>query len=339
METARGKKTYGAVLLAGMAALLWLGSPALGKGLFQERYLYNLSGLSGVLPTSWATLAMDEERDETFVIYHNEVVIFNSQGMEVFRFGDGRDYGGVLCADAGKGGDLLLLSYREGRPVVLRCDYRGEPREEIFLRGLPEELADFAPNRLIYHNEQLYLGSQGGMQIVICKPDGSYVKGFDLYEHLGLDRDERDEMEFNGFRLDRDGNILFTIPFIFKAYIMAPDGKFRAFGSPGGAPGRFNVVAGMVADSHGNYLIADKLKCAVLVFDRNLKFVKEFGYRGPGPENMTIPNDLAIDNQDRIYVSQGAGRGVSVFALTHGDSSAKGGAAGLSQQKGGKDSG
>jgi DNA-binding beta-propeller fold protein YncE len=104
---------------------------------------------------------------------------------------------------------------------------------------------------------------------------------------------------------------------LFKAYILSPDGKLNWFGKPGGAPGRFNVVAGIVEDSKGNYVIADKLKCAILVFDKKFNFMTEFGYRGFRPENLIVPDDIAIDKNDRIYVTQARKRGVSVFKLDY----------------------
>jgi DNA-binding beta-propeller fold protein YncE len=88
-----------------------------------------------------------------------------------------------------------------------------------------------------------------------------------------------------------------------------------AFGKPGSAPGRFGVIAGVAIDSHANVLVADKLKCVVMVFDKNFNFVTEFGYRGVRPENLIVPDDIAVDRKDRLYVSQGRRRGVSVFSL------------------------
>ncbi|MGV1101033.1 hypothetical protein ACUUL3_16680 [Thiovibrio sp. JS02] len=335
MEKTNGKK-YSAAILLSMLSLLGLVSPALGEGQFKASYLYSLSDFTGLVPYSGATLSIDEERNETFVVYQNEVVIFNDAGMEVYRFGDSMELGHVLDADAGPGDDILLLTHKDGRSVVLRCDYRGVPQEEIRLAGLSEKYGEFAPNRIVYGNGRIYLASQTQMQIVICAGDGGFLKGFDLFEVFRLEENKRGEMEFAGFSVDKKGNMLFTVPVLFKANILAMDGTVQSFGKAGGAPGKFNILAGMVTDSHGNYLVADKLKSAIIVFDKDFNFITEFGYRGPRPANMVVPSDLAIDNKDRIYVSQGRGRGVSVFRLEHGDSSVGGEALGkLSQNKGG----
>ena len=71
-------------------------------------------------------------------------------------------------------------------------------------------------------------------------------------------------------------------------------------------------------DSKKNYLVVDKLKCSVLVFDRNFNFTTQFGIRGYKPGDLISPNDIAIDNHDRIYVTQAGKRGgVSVYALNY----------------------
>jgi DNA-binding beta-propeller fold protein YncE len=120
-----------------------------------------------------------------------------------------------------------------------------------------------------------------------------------------------------GFSVDREGNILFTVPTLFKACILSPDGKLNWFGKSGSASGRFNIVAGIVRDSKGNYLVVDKLKCAVMIFDQNFKFISQFSERGYKPGYLIAPDDIAIDNGNRIYVTQAARKGVSVFKLTY----------------------
>ena len=77
------------------------------------------------------------------------------------------------------------------------------------------------------------------------------------------------------------------------------------------------MLAGIAIDSKGNLLVADKLRCVVMAFDKDFTFVSEFGYRGTRPQNLIVPDDVAIDQKDRVYVSQGRQRGVSVFALAH----------------------
>jgi DNA-binding beta-propeller fold protein YncE len=89
------------------------------------------------------------------------------------------------------------------------------------------------------------------------------------------------------------------------------------FGRPGGAPGRFNIASGIARDSKGNFLVVDKLKGAVQVFDRSFRFVTQLAGWGQKPGQLMFPEDVAVDDNQRVYVTQTNRRGISVFALTY----------------------
>ena len=54
-----------------------------------------------------------------------------------------------------------------------------------------------------------------------------------------------------------------------------------------------------------------------LVFNKDLNFVTEFGYRGFGPGSLIVPSDVVAGPDGRIYVSQAGNRGVSVFSAAY----------------------
>jgi hypothetical protein len=302
---------------AACLVLLLLAVAQRAPAAITESYLYNLSNFTGKVPYSWATLSPDAAGHEMYVVYQNLVTIFNENGMEVHRFGDSLDVGHILDVAVEEDGNILLLTYRDDRSAIIRSNYRGEPRQELELKDVPAEFADMRSNRIIWQEGAIYLASEAQMRIMIVAADGRFVKGFDLIKIMGLEEKNRADAGFSGFSLDRQGNMLFTIPVLFKANILSPEGELVSFGKPGGAPGRFNITSGMVADSRGNYLVADKLKSAIIVFDKDLNFVKEFGFRGEKEGNLIAPESLAIDREDRLYVSQGRKRGVSVFKLIY----------------------
>jgi hypothetical protein len=71
-------------------------------------------------------------------------------------------------------------------------------------------------------------------------------------------------------------------------------------------------------DASGKYvLVADTLRCVVMVFDSSsFKFKMEFGFRGTNPGNLIGPMYLAVDSKNRLYVSQLRRRGVNVYQIT-----------------------
>jgi hypothetical protein len=54
-----------------------------------------------------------------------------------------------------------------------------------------------------------------------------------------------------------------------------------------------------------------------MIFDKEFKFINEFGYRGRRPGNLIGHNDVDLDAEGRLYVSQLASIGVSVFKISY----------------------
>ena len=301
--------------LAALLAAAILSAPADAQAV-RGSYIYTLSSFTGAIPYNHARLAVDRERSEVYVLYQNTVRVFNESGMEVYRFGDDLDLGHILDVAVDEQGDILLLAWRDGRAGIVRSDYRGRPRARIALTGLPGPLADFAPNRMVARRGELFLASTMGLTIVRTDREGNFLRGYDLFHLLELEEKDRGAVELGGFSVDAQGSVLLTVPVLFRAFVLSPDGALTAFGRPGSAPGRFNITGGITRDSRGNLLVVDKLKGSVLVFDRAFKFVTQFATRGYKPGQLIFPDDLVIDARDRVYVTQAGRKGVSVFALT-----------------------
>jgi hypothetical protein len=306
-------------LLVGFSLIIFavMGISIPAKANVKATFLYSLSDFAGKIRYNCTRICVDNQWGEIYVLYENSLKIFNHAGVEIYHFGEDLDVGRIVDLAVDQNGDPLLLTIEDSKTVLVGCNYRGEPKSRKELKNLPSEFSGFVANRLVYHAGSLYLASAGGMKIVIADPEGNFKKGYDLIPLLELKEDDRAKMEIFGFSVDRNGDILFTIPVLFKAFILSNGGKISWFGKPGGAPGKFNIVSGIVRDSKGNLLVVDRLKCAVMIFDKKFNFLTQFGYRGSKPGNLIVPDDIAIDSNDRIYVTQGRRRGVSVFKLTY----------------------
>jgi hypothetical protein len=299
-----------------MAAACWM---AIGAGTLSARvqgtYLYTLANFAGQLRYDWVRVHVDPESSEIYVLYQNLIRIFSPSGMEVFSFGDDLDLGQVLDAAVDRNGDVLLLSYKDSRTLVTRCNFRGVPIGSMEITNLPEGVV-FGANRMILQNGSFYFVSTNASSVTITDARGEFRDHIDFLPLMDADERQKVGAELTGFTVDREGNIFFTVPVLFRVFKFSPDRTLTSFGRPGSAPGRFGVLAGIVSDSRGNLLVADKLRCVVMVFDKSFNFLTEFGYRGARPENLVVPDDLAIDQKDRVYISQGRRRGVSVFAVS-----------------------
>jgi DNA-binding beta-propeller fold protein YncE len=285
----------------------------------QTSFLYRLSNFSGPVPSNWAKLSIDEEREEIYVTDSQAGIIriYNDRGMEVYRFGDDWSLGMVLAAVVRNDGNILVLTRRDSRPSIVICNFRGEYLLDFDLQDFPPDFSGFSPTSMAYRYGRLYLLDNNSLRLAVTDSNGFFLTGYDLGALLQIDEKNRNATQIGGFSVDRAGDIFFTVPVLFSAFKLSTDGKLASFGKPGSAPGRFNVVGGIVTDDQGYIYVADRLKSAVLIFDKDFKFINEFGYRGRKPYNLIAPNDLSLDAEGRLYVSQLASIGVSVFKITY----------------------
>jgi DNA-binding beta-propeller fold protein YncE len=300
-------------------------------------YLYRLSDFSGPVASLWARIAVDQEQGEIYTLNQSDSVIqiYNDAAMQVYDCGEDLALASSVDIAAAENGDLFVL-YRTPARTVRHLNFRGELIEEIQIDVTELRLRDFNPVYLDYKKGDLYLADSEKMRVVVTSATGEVKGSYNFRKQLesqiraGLNDPELRESQRKrlqdklaalrgaDFSVDAEGNIFFTIAPLFAAFRATPDGALAEFGTPGGAPGKFGVVASISADSDGNIFVSDRLRCVVLMFDKDFNFLTEFGYRGEQPANLVVPDDIAIDERNgRIYVAQAANLGVSVFGIKH----------------------
>jgi len=301
-----------------------------GRPLFAEdvkvasSYLYTLSNFTGIYPVSSAVLGVDESQNEIYVVTSTKVKIFNTDGMEIYGFNEGGELGMVLdVAVDSKTADIFVLASRAGQIELVRCNYRGEQMSTVELKNLPPAFSGFTPNRLAVLDNSIYLASTNDMRVVVTDNAGMFKKGYDIASLITEDLTEKEKEKekqdagLTGFSVDKQGNILFTNGVIARAFKLSSDGQMRSFGMRGSTAGKFGIPGDIVADATGNYiLVADTLRCVVMIFDNDFKFHAEFGNFGFKPSNLIGPMYVAIDGKNRLYVSQLRNRGVNVYQIT-----------------------
>ena len=319
MQTDKLKKSILLVTIA-MSIVAALGTMEPAHAI-RASYLYDLSTFTGPLSYDGASIYTDKDHNEAYVVSRGEVQVFNENGMEVYQFTEGDIAGAISALAFDKDGFIYALTYKYGYIQnvyeIQKCNYRGEPISSISVQGIPAGFKDFMPRYMALREGQFYLADPTNLYVVVTDMNGSVQKSYDLISLLELKESERGETELGGFSVDNSGNMLFTVTVLFSASIVSPSGKIETFGQPGSIPGKFANVAGIVRDSRGNILVADRLKSVVNIFDKNLNFLAEFGGRGNAPGNLVVPSNLAVDGNDRLYVTQASNRGVSVFRLEY----------------------
>lgn len=303
----------------------------------EAAYLYRLSDFSGPVSSMWARIDIDSAESEIYTLDPSNaaIQIFNLTAMQIFDFGEGLNLSSATDIASTTEGDLFVL-YRSPAGTVRYLDYRGQIVRD-FLVQPQQSHSPFRPEYIDYLNGRLYVVDSGTKQVVIVSTEGEFLEQIDLNAMLTgeyakkaadpslnparkvqalKDLESVKAANFGGFSVDSQGNLYFTLSSLFVAFRYTPFGELQAFGIPGSSPGKFGVVSSIAADGEGNIFVSDRLRSVVLMFDRELNFISEFGYRGPEPHNLIVPNDLAIDERNhRIYVAQAANLGVSVFSI------------------------
>jgi hypothetical protein len=297
-------------------------------------YLYTLSNFTGIYPVSWAKLDVDPAMNEVYVLSPTKIKIFDESGMETYSFNEFGELGMVTDVAVESNGEIIALSYQPqtGQSEIIRCNFRGEPISTIGLKGLPAEYAGFAPNRIVIRGASLYLANTVDLKVVVTDETGAFQKSYDLaaiidkeleqekkqdqIEDKDLEK-EKEDRGITGFTADAEGNLFFTNGVLARVYRISRDGQMRSFGQRGSTAGKFGVLGDIAIDATGKYLlVADILRCVVLVFDKNFQFHTEFGLYGYKPSNLVGPMYLGVDGRNRIYVSQLRNRGVNVYQMS-----------------------
>ncbi|MBE0568708.1 MAG: hypothetical protein IH577_03405 [Deltaproteobacteria bacterium] len=310
-------------LVVPLAAFLFLAPfPAQGSAEVKSTFLYSLAAFHGKIPYGDVRIRVDRIRDEVYVVDRGVIRVFNESGMEFFWFGDNPEFGSIFDLAVDENGDLFLLSLDQSLPdtpkyFLIQCNYRGDVKEKRTVTDLPPEFDRFVPTYLFYRDGEFIFLSNSQMRVVVTDRNGVFRRGYDLAKIVEVPEKDRPTTEIFGFNLDPEGNMLFTVPVLFRAFVVSPDGKVAgSFGKAGSAPGMFGVVSGIAKDDQGNYLVVERLRSVVMIFDKEFRFLMEFGYRGGKPGNLIRPNEVAVGNAGKLYVTQLRNRGVSVFTVT-----------------------
>jgi len=171
---------------------------------------------------------------------------------------------------------------------------------------------------ILYRNGRLYFAERPRMRVVATDVDGTYRQSWDLAgivaSALRSDPDRKPQGYMDGFGVDSNGNLLFTMSVMFSAGVVSPSGDLRLFGTRGSTPGRFNNVGGIDADEEGNIYVVDRLRAVVSVWTPDLRHIGEWGYRGYGGTNLITPYEIAVGN-GHVFVAQAGNMGVKAFRI------------------------
>jgi DNA-binding beta-propeller fold protein YncE len=130
----------------------------------------------------------------------------------------------------------------------------------------------------------------------------------------------------HGMAIDRDGNIWLCDgqgkdgkgQQVFK---FSPDGKILLTlgkaGVAGTTPDTFNMPSDVAIAPNGDIFVADghggDSNNRIVKFDKNGKYIKEWGHKGAAPGEFDIPHAVAFDAKGRLYVGDRNNNRIQIF--------------------------
>ncbi len=121
-----------------------------------------------------------------------------------------------------------------------------------------------------------------------------------------------------GLSFDNDGNLMVADTHYYRVLFYTPEGTLleekTLGGEAGYTPGKFGWVTDAVQDSRGNYYVSEYGELdRVQKFSSEGEFLFGWGGHGDGPLQFKRPQNLAVDEQDRLWVADACNHRIQVF--------------------------
>ena len=120
----------------------------------------------------------------------------------------------------------------------------------------------------------------------------------------------------SGLSVGKDGCILVADTHYYRLLIYSPEGELvqQIGGTLGQEPGQFGLVTDAVQDSKGNYYIAEYGEYdRIQKFTEDGQFILQWGGHGSAQGQFARPQNMDIDQQDRIWVADACNHRIQVF--------------------------
>jgi sugar lactone lactonase YvrE len=145
-------------------------------------------------------------------------------------------------------------------------------------------------------------------RIQVFDTEGKFLRGWQTPAH--------DVGRPTGLSIDRDGRVLVADTHYYQLLIYSPKGELvqKIGGVQGNRPGEFGLVTDAVQDSQGNYYISEYGEYdRIQKFTRDGQFLLQWGGHGKEPGQFVRPQNLAIDEQDHIWVTDACNHRIQIF--------------------------
>jgi len=213
---------------------------------------------------------------------------------------------------------LVMLSTSLSLGAEKRKPYPNYPVEPTVIEyevdpAWPKKPADLppmaaVPGIVVDKNDQVWVAQRGEIPILVFTTGGDFVKSFGKGEFVAP----------HSLRIDRDGNLWITDFGQHTVKKVTPDGKvLLTLGVPGQRgedETHFSQPTDAAVTPEGDIFVTDGYgNRRVVHFDKNGKFIKQWGTYGSQPGQFVLPHAVVLDSKGTLYVADRNSGRVEVF--------------------------
>ncbi len=174
-------------------------------------------------------------------------------------------------------------------------------------RGLSDGRLQKPRAMAIDRQDRLYIVDMTA-RIQVFDTEGNFLHGWQTPDHKAG--------KPTGLSIDHEGRVLVADTHYFQLLVYSPEGKLleQRGGTLGNRPGEFGLVTDAVQDSQGNLYISEYGEYdRIQKFAPDGQFLLQFGGHGSEPGKFLRPQNMAIDERDRIWVADACNHRIQVF--------------------------
>lgn len=247
--------------------------------------------------------------------FNHRLVIFDENGIFRHEISGGSNFRSAADLAVDASGRILVLGGRTGLLGLLELDFDGAFLRELPVVGLPDDLAQLPvidSFALSPEGDRFYLLDVANQQLWLTDRQVQIERAVDLT--MDLTEEQLKERIFG--KVDAYGDtVLVSIPKDGRVYLFSLEGDNRGFvGFKGIGPCQSMFPTAAAMDADGKVIVLDKQRAIFMRWDPDTRKCQSEHYGfGNAPGALYQPDDIALDIQGRLYVTQGFEGRVQVY--------------------------